>query len=75
VECGIEPTAKQTVVVGQSIPASAYGAVPSDAMGAIVCCVQLRPPSVVLRIAFTTDAKQVDAVGQLMSCIPPKGVS
>jgi hypothetical protein len=68
VESDIEPTAKHTLVVGQSIP-------PSEKVVPTVFSVQLAPPSVVLRIDAPTVRKQVETLGQLMSESPPVGAS
>jgi hypothetical protein len=69
VEFCIPPTAKQTVVVGQSIPSSANVLAPT------IRCVHVAPPSLVLRIEAPSAAKQVETLGQLMSLIHPLLIS
>ncbi|TMB44716.1 MAG: hypothetical protein E6J53_07110 [Chloroflexi bacterium] len=60
VEFAVLPTAKHAVIVGQSI-AEGENAVPKD------FCVQLLPPSRVLRMKFGPTTKHVVTLGQLMS--------
>jgi hypothetical protein len=69
VESCIPPTAKQVVIDGQSIP------IREKLVALIASLLQPAPPSLVAKMLSVLTAKQLEAVGQLMSFIEPAPVS